>query len=66
MYNILASVIDTITENFKLGFGSFVDKRLAPYFSLETARSVHVYLMYVIQCEVCKFRQRSIRRSSLE
>ena len=41
-YINLASTISSITENFQLGFGSFVDKQRVPYISVETARSIYV------------------------
>ena len=33
-----AETIGNITTNFRLGFGSFVDKRVAPYVSTRTDR----------------------------
>ena len=40
-----ATAIRDITENFQLGFGSFVDKRRVPYISVEPARSVNVCIV---------------------
>ena len=37
-----AVAIENITDNFQLGFGSFVDKRLVPYISVETARFAYI------------------------
>ena len=45
-YINLASAISSITENFQLGFGSFVDKRRVPYISVETARSIFLCISY--------------------
>jgi len=41
----VAATIENITENFQLGFGSFVDKRRAPYITLEPAR--YIYILFV-------------------
>ena len=46
MYTNTASAIHDITQNFQIGFGSFVDKRRVPYISIESARSVNELLEY--------------------
>ena len=45
-YTNAASAIHDITQNFQIGFGSFVDKRRVPYISVEPSRSVDVLLEY--------------------
>ena len=48
IFTNLAATIHDITENFQIGFGSFVDKRQVPYISVESQRYANVlYLFYL-------------------
>lgn len=47
----LANTISNITDNFQLGFGSFVDKRLVPYISVESARLTDPCQEDGVRCE---------------
>ena len=38
----IVETVHNITENFQLGFGSFVDKPRVPYISVEPSRSVDI------------------------
>ena len=45
--NKLAAEMGSITSNFRLGFGSFVDKTVAPYVSSHDDKLVNVNFLFV-------------------
>ena len=48
--NSVATIRD-ITENFQIGFGSFVDKRRVPYIRVEPERSVLCICQVNLHCK---------------
>lgn len=46
--NLLAESMQNITSNFRLGFGSFVDKVVMPYVNTMPKKYVNIKLLFLV------------------